>query len=175
MSKKTKSERKHGPLSLQELNEAEIDWIKAAQRELKCQENYKQRSNKFGLIVDRKSVIRCKRWLEYADLPVEAKEPISLPKDHHLTFLEVQRRHKKVHHLGVKSTLAELRTKFWVPRVRQVLKKILSQCVTCKKLEGTELRQPGTASLAEFRANLAPHFSRVGDRFCWANVSQRTM
>ena len=47
VSKKTKSERKHGPLSLQELTEAEIDWMKAAQRELKCQENYKQLSNKF--------------------------------------------------------------------------------------------------------------------------------
>ena len=33
VSKKTKSERKHGPLPLQELTEAEIDWIKATQRE----------------------------------------------------------------------------------------------------------------------------------------------
>ena len=40
-AKKTKSERKHGPLSTQGLTEAEIDWIKAAQRELKCQGNYK--------------------------------------------------------------------------------------------------------------------------------------
>ena len=89
MSKKTKSERKHGALSLHELTEAEIDWIKAAQRELKCQENYKQLSNKFGLIEDRKGVARCRGRLEYADLPVEAKEPIMLPKDHHLTFLEI--------------------------------------------------------------------------------------
>ena len=110
VSKKTKSERKHGPLSLQELTEAKINWIKAAQ------ENYKQLSNKFGLIEDRKGVIRCRGRLEYADLPMEAKEPIMLPKDHHLTFLEIQRCHKKVHHCGVKSTLAGLHTKFWVPR-----------------------------------------------------------
>ena len=89
VSKKTKSERKHGPLSLQELTEAEIDWIKAAQKELKCQENYKQLSNKFGLIEDHKGLARCRGRLEYADLPVEAKEPIMLPKDHHLTFLEI--------------------------------------------------------------------------------------
>ena len=76
VSKKTKSERKHGPLSLQELTEAEIDWIKAAQRDLKCQENYKQLSNKFGLIEDHKGVITCRGRLEYADLPVEAKEPM---------------------------------------------------------------------------------------------------
>ena len=40
VSKKTKSERKHGPLSLQELTEVEVDWTKAAQRDLKSQENF---------------------------------------------------------------------------------------------------------------------------------------
>ena len=33
VSKKTKSVRKHRPLSVQELTEAEVDWIKAAQRD----------------------------------------------------------------------------------------------------------------------------------------------
>ena len=86
MAKKTKSERKRGPLSSQELTEAEIDWIKAAQRELKCQENYKQLSKKFGLTEDSEDVMRCKGQLEYADLPTEAKEPTILPEYHHLTF-----------------------------------------------------------------------------------------
>ena len=117
--------------------------------------------------------IRCRGRLEYADLPVESKEPVMLPKDHHLTFLQILRCHKKVHHCGVNSTLAELRTNFWVPKGRQVVTKILSQCVTCKKWEGTAFTQPVTASLPEFRVNLAPLFSRVG-RFCWTNVCQRT-
>ena len=38
VAKKTRSERKHGPLSLQELTEAEIDWIKAAQRQFVSRE-----------------------------------------------------------------------------------------------------------------------------------------
>ena len=165
VSKKTKSARKHGPLSVQELTEAEVDWIKAAQRDLKSQENYKQLSNKFGLTEDSKGVIRCKGRLEYADLPAEVKKPIILPKDHHLTFLEIQRCHKKVHHCGVKSTFAELRTKFWVPKRRQAVKKILFRCVICRKLEGRAFTQPATASLPEFRVNLAPPFSRVGVDF----------
>ena len=128
-----------------------------------CQENYKQLSNKFSMIEDHKGVIRCRGRLEYADLPLEAKEPIMLTNDHHLTFLEIKKCHKKVHHCGVKSTLAELHTKFWVPKGRQVVK-ILSQCVTCK-WEGTAFTQPATASLPEFRINLAPPFSRVGVDF----------
>ena len=110
-------------------------------------------------------MIRCKGRLEYADLPAEAKEPIILPKDHHLTFLEIQRCHKKVLHYGVKSTLAELRTKFWVPKGRQAVKKILFRCVTCKKWEGTAYTQPATASLPEFRVNPASPFSSIGVDF----------
>lgn len=109
--------------------------------------------------------MRCKGRLEYADLPTEGKEPIILPKDHHLTFLQIQRCHKKVLHCGVKGTLAELRTKFWVPKGRQVVKKMLSRCVTCKKWEGTAFTQPVTASLPEFRVNPALPFSKVGVDF----------
>ncbi|KAL9973727.1 hypothetical protein ACROYT_G020217 [Oculina patagonica] len=151
VAKKTRSERKHGLLSLQELTEAEIDWIKAAQRELKGQENFKQLFNKFGLTEDSKGVIRCKGRLEYPDLPAKTKEPIILPKDHHLTFREIQRCHKKVLHCGVKSTLKELYTKFCVSNGRQVVNKILSLCVTCKKWEGTAYTQPAIANLPEFR------------------------
>jgi len=107
VSKKTKSERKHGPLSLQELTEVEVDCTKSGQTDLNSQENYKQLHNKFGVTEDTKGVIRCKGRLEYADLPAEAKEPIIVPKDHHQTFLEIQRCHKKVHHCGVKSTFVE--------------------------------------------------------------------
>ena len=116
-------------------------------------------------IEDHKGVIRCRGRLEYADLPVEAKELIMLPKDHHLMFLEIQKCHKKIHHCGGKSTLAELCTKFWVPMGRQVVKKILSPCVTYKKWEGTAFTQPATASLPEFRVNLGPPFSRAGVDF----------
>ena len=89
VAKRTKSERKSGTLSLKEFTEAEIDWIKAAQRGLKLQENYKELSNKFGLTEDDKGVLRCKGRLEYADLSMETKEPIILPKEHHLTFLQI--------------------------------------------------------------------------------------
>ena len=131
VSKKTKLERKHGSLSLQELTEAEIDWIKAAQRELKCQENYKQLSNKFGLIEDHKGAIRCRGRLEYADLPVEAKELIMLPKDHHLSG----------------STLLKGRSRFcWAnvcQRMRQAVKEGLCLLILMLCYLGTAFRLGG--------------------------------
>ena len=61
--------------------------------------------------------------------------------------------------------LAELRSRFWVPKGRQIVKKILNQCVTCKRLIGKSYKEPATAALPEFRVTKAPPFSRVGIDF----------
>ena len=105
----------------------ENDWIKVAQNELKRNDNCKQLVGTFGLSEDCNGVLRWKRRLEYSDLPQDAKEPIILPKDHRLTYLQIQQCHKRVLHSGVRGTLAELRSRFWVPKGRQLVKKVLSQ------------------------------------------------
>ena len=96
--KRTKSERKCGPLSSNELAQAEVDWIKIAQSELKQQGNYEQLVRKFGLSEDTKGVLRCTGRMDYSDLPTEAKEPVILPREHRLTHLQIRRCHKKVLH-----------------------------------------------------------------------------
>ena len=165
VQKKTKEERKREALTLPELTEVENDWIKVAQNELKRNDNYKQLVGTFGLSEDSNGVLRCKGRLEYSDLPQDAKEPIILPKDHRLTYLQIQQCHKRVLHSGVRDTLAELRSRFWVPKGRQLVKKVLSQCVVCKKLEGTSFAQPPVSSLPEFRVRPSPPFSKVGVDF----------
>ena len=92
VQKKKKEERKQEALTLQELTEVENDWIKVAQKELKRDDNYKQLVDTFGLSGDCNGVLR----LEYSDLPHDAKEPIILPKDHRLTYLQIQQCHKRL-------------------------------------------------------------------------------
>ena len=58
-----------------------------------------------------------------------------------------------------------LRTRFWVPRGRQIVKRILGECVTCRKLTGKPDSAPPTAALPGFRVREAPPFSRVGVDF----------
>ena len=45
------------------------------------------------------------------------------------------------------------------------MKKVLSQCVVCKKLEGTSFAQPPVSSLPQFRVRPSPPFSKVGVDF----------
>ena len=62
------------------------------------------------------------------NLPYEAKKPCLLPKDSPFTSLVVQECHPRVMHGGINATLAEVRKQFWLPKGRQVVKKILKQC-----------------------------------------------
>ena len=45
------------------------------------------------------------------------------------------------------------------------MKRVISRCVLCKKIEGRPFTQPPTASLPEFRVRPAPPFSKVGVDF----------
>ena len=55
--------------------------------------------------------MRCKGRLGYSELGSDTREPIILPKEHPLTLLEIQECHARVLHIGVRSTLAELRSR----------------------------------------------------------------
>jgi len=98
-------------------------------------------------------------------MPIASKYPIYLPREHRLTELIIIDFHKRSCHCGVKATLAELRTRFWVPKGRQQVKKIVSKCVVCKKLEGRPFKEPPTVPLPEYRVNKAPPFSNIGVDF----------
>ena len=103
--------------------------------------------------------------LENSDLSEDARKPIILPKEHGLTKLIVEQCHRKVLHSGLRATLAELRARFWVPKGRQVVKKIIRSCVTCKKSEGKSYSAAEEAALPDFRVQESPPFSKVGIDF----------
>ena len=165
ISRRNKSDKREGALTLEEIVESEELWIRMAQRELRKGENYQQLVSKFGLQEDQKGVIRCKGRLEYSEMVHETKEPIILPKEHRLTILQIQECHHRVLHNGVRSTLVEFCSRFWVPKGRQLVKRVISRCVLCKKIEGRPSTQPPTATLPEFRVRPAPPFSKVGVDF----------
>ena len=156
--------KQSGKLEARELNEAEIELIKSAQNQLKKQDNFKQLVSELG-VKEQGEILRCVGRLVNSDLDFDARRPIILPRKHHLTKLIIQYCHESVHHSGVRATLAQLRSKHRVPKDRQVVKGVLSECVTCKKLKGKPYSSPPTAALPEFRVREAPLFSRVGVDF----------
>ena len=69
--------------------------------------------------------------LSQAQLPASAKYPVLLDKGHYITSLLVRDSHKQVMYGGVKSTLTELRSRFWIVQGRQFVRKLLYECVFC--------------------------------------------
>ena len=157
-------ERRIGMLSRRELQDAEIAWIKSAQTELKRGIHYNQLTKQLDL-VEENNLIKCRGRLENAELEIESREPLVLPRDHRLTELVILECHKGLHHSGVRATLTQLRTRFWVPKGRQVVKKLIGRCVTCKKLEGKAYKSPPTAELPDFRITQSDPFAKVGVDF----------
>ena len=143
--------RRIGQLKVAELKNAEVEWVKSAQDDLKKQENFKQLVSELGVKEDREAS-RCERRLVNSDLEFDARGPEILPRQHRLTRLVMEECHPRVHHSGVRVTLAELRSKYWAPRGRQVVKKILGECVVCKKLVGKPYNNPPAAVLPDLKA-----------------------
>ena len=156
--------RTRGELSKEELIGAENKRIEAVQLDLKRRKDF-ARWKKVLALEKIGGVLRCVGRLGNSDLEVEAQRPIILPKDHIYTILTIEECHERVLHGGVRETLAELRSKFWVPKGRQCVKKVLNKCVNCKKLEGKAYSAPCSAAPPKFRVTEAPPFSKVGVDF----------
>ena len=97
---------------MEEIVASENELVKAAQRELKHGDHSQQLVTKFGLERDDDGILRCKGRLQFSELLPETKEPVILPKEHNFTLLQIQECHERVLHSGVRSTLAEMRSRF---------------------------------------------------------------
>lgn len=158
------TEKREGMLSGSEIADAERLWIKSSQDELKSDRNYEDLATKLKL-TEHGGLLRCKGRLEHSDLEPESQQPIIIPRDHKLTKLIIEECHRKTQHSGIRATLGELRSRFWVPKGRQAVKKVLTECVTCKKAQGKPFKSPPVAALPDFRVRESTPFSKVGIDF----------
>ena len=112
-------------LSAEDIAMAEELWIRDIQSKLISNTKFKGWEREFGVFVDAKGILRCGRRLGNADLTETEKHPALLDASHHVTSIIIQACHERVHHNGVKETLTELRSRFWIVRGRQVVRRIL--------------------------------------------------
>ena len=153
-----------GGLTVEEIPSAEKSWVQTVQAGLKERISFSQLVNQLGL-VEIEGVLYCKSRLGASDLPPEARHPILLDNKHHYTSLLIEQCHQKVHHSGVRATSVEVRSMYWIPKGRQAVKRVISKCTVCKKLEGKAFSAPPSTDLPSFRVKEATLFSTVGVDF----------
>ena len=147
------------------VNQARIFWIREAQSDLPRNPKFAQWKQQFGLFLDDTKTWRCGGRLQSADLPSEACKPILLDKRHKLAELIVTDAHQRVQHHGVKATLTEVRSRYWLVRGRQFVRTLIHKCVTCRRLEGRPYSSIPSPPLPDFRVKQSRPFSCTGVDF----------
>jgi hypothetical protein len=160
-----------GPLTAEEIEEAENYWLQVEQREnyseeiesLKNEERVNKNSSlyNFNPFLDNNGVMRLGGRLQFSNLTTDEKHPIILPKHSWLATLIVRHEHGRIMHGGTASTLSKVRTRFWIPKGRQLVKSVIKKCIVCQKYIAKPIDQL-TAPLPKDRINEAPPFSICG-------------
>ena len=170
------------------LYQAQLYWIKRMQTDsfsteleyLKCEEKKPTPSlvHRLNLYLDADGVLRSRgRFAHVVHYNREVLHPILLSKSHHLTSLIIRDCHNRCKHLGVQTTVNFLRSHgYWVPRARQVVKNVLSQCVICKKMNAFAFRYPKMTSMPKHRMKLVRPYEHCGVDFTgqlWVNSERK--
>ena len=75
-----------------------------------------------------------------SDIPYSTKHPILLMKSHYLAALIVRGTHERVRHNGIKETLTQVRSKYWIIKGRQFVRQLVHKCVIVVNLRVPRLR-----------------------------------
>ncbi|GFN98660.1 pro-pol polyprotein [Plakobranchus ocellatus] len=111
--------------------------------------------------LDEEGVIRVKGRLgEDNDLTYEENHPIIVPKGY-VSFLLVKSQHENLKHVGVGTPISSLRSRYWIISVRSIAKRVVKQCVSCRRYDA-KLMDQVTAPLPQDRVTRAPPFSVTG-------------
>lgn len=116
-------------------------FIRMAQKEyyaaeLKALCNGKRISDKSKLIaltpkVDDKGLLRVGGRLGKAIIDLDMKHPVIIPKGSRLAWLMMDYAHRRNLHGGVQVVMQYIRQRYWIPQLRDELKKYTHSCMTC--------------------------------------------
>ena len=152
-------------IDARDLSEAEMMWLRESQRQLLKDRHFPVWTRQFGLYTDEDGIWRCGGRLSHANLSPTTKNPVILPRDHHVPALIVRKAHERVSHDGTKETLTEVRSRFWIIKGRSLVRKLIHQCTVCRRYEGPHYQIPPPPPLPEFRVSEQPPFTFTGVDF----------
>ncbi|XP_065652958.1 uncharacterized protein LOC136080271 [Hydra vulgaris] len=151
---KNKVVKYQGELTTKEINSAEELCIKCEQSLLKGEndssQDYENIKQQLDLFIDEHNILRLKGRFENSLLEYAEKYPIILRSYSHFTKLIVLAALERVKHLRLEGTLNELRSRFWIRKGRQIVKKYIKDCVKCKRVLAKTLHGPGPPNLPIF-------------------------
>lgn len=136
-----------GPLSPEELKDAEPYWLKESQKTLRDGLGKGEFRN-LSPYIAQEGIWRVGGQADKALVSYETRHPVLLPGDHWISRLIIQHAHQ-FGHPGV----AKTRTKYWIIQAHDLAKSIKFHCVVCREV-GARVESQVMADLPQSR--LAP-------------------
>ena len=137
-------------LSLEEIVDAETAVIRYVQSQsykeeiirLRGMQNVKRSCpiSRLDPVLDQ-NVLRVGGRLGRSTQAFESKHPAIMPAKSHVTDLIIRDVHQSVGHQGRQHVLASLREKFWVVHANAAVRRVLSRCLICRRLQGRPMTQ----------------------------------
>ena len=119
------SKKTVGPLCTQDISAQELFWIKRSQRQRTNDAKFSDDKEQLNLKPNVEGVLECGGC-------IQGDYPVYLPDSALYTVKAVQRAHVVTLHRGAGLTMAKVRQRFWVPRLRKLVKSINKSCWGCK-------------------------------------------
>eukprot|EP00795_Rhopilema_esculentum_P004175 gene4175-20362_t len=116
-SQAKKASRIKGPLSTPEIQEQITQWVKRVQSRAKSNDSFKEDEQKLNIQKNDEGILECRGR-------IQGQCPIYLPSDTLFTEKLVMDSHISTGHGGVSMTMSSVRERFWVPRLRKLVKKL---------------------------------------------------
>ena len=161
-----------GKLTVDELNNAEDVIIRAVQQQafaaeiaaLKSGGKHVKTSSSLSkldpLLHD--GCLRVGGRMNRTDAGFNVKHPVILPREGHIPKLIIEDAHRRVGHQGREHVLAELRERYWIIKGSSTVRKVLRDCLVCRRQHAKPMTQM-MAHLPEERTTSGePPFTNTG-------------
>ena len=118
------NQKRRGPLTTPEIASQRLLWIKRAQSSCNLEEDRLQ----LNLQANRDGVLVCRGR-------IQGHYPVYVPDTSLLAEKLVQDSHLRTLHGGIGMTMTHIRSKYWIPRLRQLTRKAVKNCYGCRRFE----------------------------------------
>jgi len=122
----------------------ELWWIKQAQQSAQQQANFQADKRQLNLQENDQQVLERRGH-------IMGEYPIYLPDNHPFTAKLVFKVHLPTLHGGVGLTMAKVCEKYWVPRLRRLVKKFRGSCHGCIRFQAKVYQAPPPGNLPTTR------------------------
>lgn len=118
-------------------------------------------------------IIRVGGRITEAPVSFDSKFPMIIPPSHHVTRLLIEHFHQALAHAGQDHILAQMRERYWIPKGRSAVRKVVRSCLSCRRYQAAAMEQM-MAALPAFRTTAyEPCFTYSGvDYFGPLNVKR---